>query len=131
MKYSQHPSNIRNFSKDHPDEPKSVVRYAARRFSNRGETTEDMLQVGTIGLIKAIDRYDVSRGSAFTTLAVPYIQGEIKRFFRAPPGRSACPGVCGNCASALPKPAKRSKRRGSKSLPPPNSLTTSASRRQR
>ncbi|MEV6569472.1 SigB/SigF/SigG family RNA polymerase sigma factor [Streptomyces kronopolitis] len=60
----------------------SLVRYAARRFSSRGETTEDMLQVGTIGLIKAIDRYDVSRGAAFTTLAVPYIQGEIKRFFR-------------------------------------------------
>ncbi|MCL7492613.1 hypothetical protein M8I34_14395 [Streptomyces sp. MCA2] len=35
----------------------------------------------TIGLIKAIDRYDVSRGVEFTTLAVPYIQGEIKRFF--------------------------------------------------
>ncbi|WP_443073905.1 SigB/SigF/SigG family RNA polymerase sigma factor [Streptomyces sp. NBC_01456] len=60
----------------------SLVRYAARRFSSRGETTQDMLQVGTIGLIKAIDRYDVSRGAAFTTLAVPYIQGEIKRFFR-------------------------------------------------
>ncbi|GGN44884.1 RNA polymerase sigma factor [Streptomyces kronopolitis] len=60
----------------------SLVRYVVRRFSSRGETTEDMLQVGTIGLIKAIDRYDVSRGAAFTTLAVPYIQGEIKRFFR-------------------------------------------------
>ncbi|WP_326616350.1 SigB/SigF/SigG family RNA polymerase sigma factor [Streptomyces decoyicus] len=60
----------------------TLVRYAVRRFSGRGETTEDILQVGTIGLIKAIDRYDVSRGVEFTTLAVPYIQGEIKRFFR-------------------------------------------------
>ncbi|MFI5519966.1 SigB/SigF/SigG family RNA polymerase sigma factor [Streptomyces platensis] len=60
----------------------SLVRYVARRFSGRGETTEDMLQVGTIGLIKAIDRFDVSRGAQFTTLAIPYIQGEIRRFFR-------------------------------------------------
>ncbi|WP_329392799.1 SigB/SigF/SigG family RNA polymerase sigma factor [Streptomyces lydicus] len=60
----------------------SLVRYVARRFSGRGETTEDMLQVGAIGLIKAIDRYDVSRGVEFTTLAIPYIQGEIRRFFR-------------------------------------------------
>ncbi|MEU5213640.1 SigB/SigF/SigG family RNA polymerase sigma factor [Streptomyces sp. NPDC020742] len=60
----------------------TLVRYVARRFSGRRESAEDMLQVGTIGLIKAIDRYDVSRGVEFTTLAVPYIQGEIKRFFR-------------------------------------------------
>ena len=60
----------------------TLVRYAVRRFSSRGDTTEDILQVGTIGLIKAIDRYDVSRGVEFTTLAIPYIQGEIKRFFR-------------------------------------------------
>ncbi|MEW1748900.1 SigB/SigF/SigG family RNA polymerase sigma factor [Streptomyces angustmyceticus] len=60
----------------------SLVRYVARRFSSRRESTEDVLQVGTIGLIKAIDRYDPSRDVEFTTLAVPYIQGEIKRFFR-------------------------------------------------
>ncbi|WP_336054538.1 SigB/SigF/SigG family RNA polymerase sigma factor [Streptomyces sp. CA2R101] len=60
----------------------SLVRYVARRFSGRRESTEDMLQVGTIGLIKAIDRFDVSRGVEFTTLAVPYIQGEIQRLFR-------------------------------------------------
>nr|WP_237539510.1 sigma-70 family RNA polymerase sigma factor [Streptomyces sp. SID4951] len=60
----------------------TLVRYTARRFSSRRESVEDLLQVGTIGLIKAIDRYDVSRGVEFTTLAVPYIQGEIKRFFR-------------------------------------------------
>ncbi|MFE3884811.1 SigB/SigF/SigG family RNA polymerase sigma factor [Streptomyces lydicus] len=60
----------------------SLVRYVARRFSSRRESMEDVLQVGTIGLIKAIDRYDPSRDVEFTTLAVPYIQGEIKRFFR-------------------------------------------------
>ncbi|MFD0168054.1 SigB/SigF/SigG family RNA polymerase sigma factor [Streptomyces decoyicus] len=60
----------------------TLVRYVARRFSARRESAEDVRQVGTIGLIKAIDRYDVSRGVEFTTLAVPYIQGEIKRLFR-------------------------------------------------
>ncbi|MEU9489840.1 SigB/SigF/SigG family RNA polymerase sigma factor [Streptomyces decoyicus] len=60
----------------------TLVRYVARRFSVRRESSEDMLQVGTIGLIKAIDRFDVSRGVEFTTLAVPYIQGEIQRLFR-------------------------------------------------
>ncbi|MBL1089901.1 SigB/SigF/SigG family RNA polymerase sigma factor [Streptomyces sp. 9-7] len=60
----------------------SLVRYVARRFRSRGESAEDVLQVGTIGLIKAIDRYDVYRDVEFTTLAVPYIRGEIRRFFR-------------------------------------------------
>ncbi|MFI0789804.1 SigB/SigF/SigG family RNA polymerase sigma factor [Streptomyces lydicus] len=60
----------------------NLVRFVARRFSGRRDAIEDMLQVGTIGLIKAIDRYDIARGVEFTTLAVPYIQGEIKRFFR-------------------------------------------------
>lgn len=60
----------------------SLVRYVARRFRSRVESTEDVIQVGTIGLIKAIDRYDVYRDVEFTTLAVPYIRGEIRRFFR-------------------------------------------------
>ncbi|WP_030982812.1 SigB/SigF/SigG family RNA polymerase sigma factor [Streptomyces sp. NRRL S-1813] len=60
----------------------TLVRYVAHRFSSRRESMEDVLQVGTIGLIKAVDRYDPSRDVEFTTLAVPYIQGEIKRFFR-------------------------------------------------
>ncbi|MEW1719968.1 RNA polymerase sigma factor SigF [Streptomyces sp. NPDC093109] len=61
----------------------SLVRYAAGRFRNRGAgDMEDILQVGTIGLIKAIDRFDLSREVEFTTFAVPYIVGEIKRFFR-------------------------------------------------
>ncbi|WP_333770858.1 SigB/SigF/SigG family RNA polymerase sigma factor [Streptomyces sp. IBSBF 2435] len=61
----------------------SLVRFAARRFRGRGpEEMEDILQVGTIGLIKAIDRFDLSREVEFTTFAVPYIVGEMKRFFR-------------------------------------------------
>ncbi|WP_455908471.1 sigma-70 family RNA polymerase sigma factor [Streptomyces lydicus] len=60
----------------------SLVRYAARRFTRRGQPVDDILQVGTIGLIKAIDRWRPSRDVEFTTLAVPCIQGEIKRFFR-------------------------------------------------
>ncbi|MGV4927188.1 RNA polymerase sigma factor SigF (plasmid) [Streptomyces sp. BHT-5-2] len=63
----------------------SLVRYAAARFRNRGgdpTEMEDIVQVGTIGLIKAIDRFDLSREVEFTTFAVPYIVGEIKRFFR-------------------------------------------------
>ncbi|MFH8574160.1 SigB/SigF/SigG family RNA polymerase sigma factor [Streptomyces sp. NPDC017993] len=60
----------------------SLVRYVARRFRSRGQEMEDVVQVGTIGLIKAIDRFDVSLENEFTTFAVPYITGEIKRFFR-------------------------------------------------
>jgi RNA polymerase sigma-B factor len=60
----------------------SLVHYAASRFRSRSEAQEDILQVGTIGLIKAIDRFDLTRGVEFTTFAIPYIVGEIKRFFR-------------------------------------------------
>ncbi|WP_374117302.1 SigB/SigF/SigG family RNA polymerase sigma factor [Streptomyces sp. RKAG293] len=60
----------------------SLVRFAAGRFRNRSEDMEDIVQVGTIGLIKAIDRFDLSREVEFTTFAIPYISGEIKRFFR-------------------------------------------------
>jgi RNA polymerase sigma-B factor len=61
----------------------SLVRFAASRFRNRGGgEMEDILQVGMIGLIKAIDRFDLSREVEFTSFAVPYIVGEIKRFFR-------------------------------------------------
>ncbi|MFE1764999.1 SigB/SigF/SigG family RNA polymerase sigma factor [Streptomyces angustmyceticus] len=60
----------------------SLVRYVARRFRSRGQEMEDVVQVGTIGLIKAIDRFDVSRETEFTTFSIPYITGEIKRFFR-------------------------------------------------
>ncbi|MGW9209707.1 SigB/SigF/SigG family RNA polymerase sigma factor [Embleya sp. NPDC055664] len=59
-----------------------LVRFVAGRFRSRPETTEEMVQVGTIGLIKAIDRFDPSFDVEFPTFAVPTISGEIKRFFR-------------------------------------------------
>ncbi|WP_435796705.1 RNA polymerase sigma factor SigF [Kitasatospora indigofera] len=60
----------------------SLVRYAAGRFRNSREPMDDILQVGTVGLIKAIDRFEPERGLEFTTFALPTIIGEIKRFFR-------------------------------------------------
>ncbi|MDQ0597959.1 RNA polymerase sigma-B factor [Streptomyces canus] len=61
----------------------SLVRYAAGRFRSRGpEEMEDIVQVGMIGLIKAIDRFELTRQVEFTSFAIPYIVGEIKRFFR-------------------------------------------------
>jgi len=59
-----------------------LVRSLARRYANRGEQLEDLVQVGAIGLIKAIDRFDVDRGVELSTYATPNIIGEIKRHFR-------------------------------------------------
>ena len=59
-----------------------LVEYLARRFRNRGEPLEDLVQVATIGLIKSIDRFDLERGVEFSTYATPTIVGEIKRHFR-------------------------------------------------
>jgi RNA polymerase sigma-B factor len=59
-----------------------LVRSLARRYAGRGESLEDIEQVGSIGLIKAIDRYELSREVALTTYATPNIVGEIKRHFR-------------------------------------------------
>jgi RNA polymerase sigma-B factor len=54
----------------------------ARKFADRGEPLDDLIQVGTIGLIKAIDRFEIARGFEFSTFATPTIVGEIKRHFR-------------------------------------------------
>lgn len=59
-----------------------LVEHCARRFRNRGEPLEDLVQVGTIGLIKSVDRFDSDRGVEFSTYATPTIIGEIKRYFR-------------------------------------------------
>ena len=59
-----------------------LVEYLARRFRNRGEPLDDLVQVATIGLIKAVDRFDLDRGVEFSTYATPTIVGEIKRHFR-------------------------------------------------
>ncbi|MGK5529897.1 RNA polymerase sigma factor SigF [Streptomyces sp. URMC 129] len=60
----------------------ALVKFAAARFRSRSEPMEDIVQVGTIGLIKAIDRFEADRGVEFPTFAMPTIIGEIKRFFR-------------------------------------------------
>lgn len=60
----------------------SLVRSLARRYSYRGEQLDDLVQIGAIGLIKAIDRFDLNRGVELTTYATPNIIGEIKRHFR-------------------------------------------------
>ena len=60
----------------------SLVRSLARRYSYRGEQLDDLVQIGAIGLIKAIDRFDLERGVELTTYATPNIIGEIKRHFR-------------------------------------------------
>lgn len=60
----------------------NLVRFIANKLKNRGEPIDDLIQVGYLGLLKAIDRFDPSRGLEFTTFATPTIMGEIKRHFR-------------------------------------------------
>lgn len=59
-----------------------LVHYISRRFANKGEPLEDIEQVGFMGLIQAIERFDPSLGNEFSTFATPTIGGEIKRYFR-------------------------------------------------
>lgn len=59
-----------------------LVHHIARRFGGRGEPHDDVVQVGTIGLIKAVDRFEAARGVPFAGYAVPTVTGEIRRYFR-------------------------------------------------
>ena len=59
-----------------------LVLSVIQRFSGRGESADDLFQVGCIGLIKAIDNFDITQSVKFSTYAVPMIMGEIKRFLR-------------------------------------------------
>jgi RNA polymerase sigma-B factor len=59
-----------------------LVHFIARRFANRGEPLEDIEQVGFLGLIHAVERFDPSLGNEFSTFATPTIMGEIRRYFR-------------------------------------------------
>jgi len=59
-----------------------LVRALAHRYVKWGEQVDDLVQIGCVGLIKAIDRFDLSRGVGFSTYATPTILGELKRYFR-------------------------------------------------
>lgn len=61
---------------------RNLVYFLARKFQNRGEPLEDIVQVGFLGLVKAIERFEPDLGNEFTTFATPTITGEIKRYFR-------------------------------------------------
>jgi RNA polymerase sigma-B factor len=86
---------LREFHELDPDDPRRpalrerlvreylpLVHYLARRMAQRSEVLPDLIQVGSIGLLNAIDRFDPSRGVEFATFAVPTISGEIRRWFR-------------------------------------------------
>lgn len=64
------------------EENLGLVHHIVKRYAKRGYDTEDLFQIGTIGLMKAVDKFDASFGVQFSTYAVPMIQGELRRFMR-------------------------------------------------
>ena len=71
-----------------------LARKLARRYRGAGEPLEDLLQVASLGLLKAIDRFEPGRGVSFTSFAVPTILGELKRYFRDSGWSCTCLAAC-------------------------------------
>jgi RNA polymerase sigma-B factor len=71
-----------------------LVRYFARRYVGRGEPLDDLLQAGSVGLVKAVDRFGPGRGLEFSTYAAPTILGEIRRHFRDRTWPCTCTAAC-------------------------------------
>jgi RNA polymerase sigma-B factor len=59
-----------------------IVHHVARRYASRGQSYDDLVQAGSVGLLKAVDRFDLDQGVKFATFAIPNITGEIRRHFR-------------------------------------------------
>lgn len=74
----------------------------ARRYQRDGEPIDDLIQVASLGLLKAIDRFDPTRGTAFTTFAVPTIAGELKRYYRDHKWSIAVPRELRDLSTRLP-----------------------------
>jgi RNA polymerase sigma-B factor len=81
-----------------------LARGLAIRYTRADETFEDIFQVACLGLVYAIDRYDVSRGRAFSSYAVPTITGEIKRYYRDRRGTCTCLAACRTAPSPSAAP---------------------------
>jgi RNA polymerase sigma-B factor len=84
-----------------------LVRSLARRYAGRGEDFDDLVQVGMVGLIKAVDRFDVGRGVEFTTYATPTVLGEIKRHFRDRTSAVRIPRPIHDVSQRIPKQRER------------------------
>ena len=77
-----------------------LVEYLARRFRNRGEPLDDLVQVATIGLIKSVDRFDLERAVEFSTYATPTIEVRSSGTSATRAGRSGSPAACRSSSSA-------------------------------